>query len=112
MAGILVFVETKDGKVKKVSREALSIGRKLAEAAGGDLIAFAGDRAAADDAGRAGAKKLYVANLGAYLPETYAAAMKQVIDDAQPSEHGVRAFRVVACNEHCEPPKDEGDSCP
>jgi electron transfer flavoprotein alpha subunit len=85
MPGILVFVETKDGKVKKVSREALSIGRKLAEAAGGDLIAFAGDRAAADDAGRYGAKKLYAANLGPYLPETYAAAMKQVIDDAQPS---------------------------
>jgi len=85
MAGILVFLETKDGKVKKVSREALSIGRKLAEAAGGDLVAFASDKAAADDAGRAGAKKLYVADLGPYLPETYAAAMKQVIDDAQPS---------------------------
>src|SRR5207244_4132528 len=78
-------LDTKDGKMKRVSREALTIGRKLAEAAGGDLMAFAGDRAAADDAGRYGAKRLFVANIGPYLTETYAAAMKQVIDDAQPS---------------------------
>ena len=85
MAGVLVFLETKDSRIKKVSREALAIGRKLAEAAGVDLIAFAADRGAADDAGRAGAKKLYVANIGPYLPETYAAALKQVVDDAKPS---------------------------
>ncbi len=85
MSGVLVFCETKDGKIKKVSREALSIGRKLAEAAGGDLIAFASDGAAADDAGRYGAKTLYVAAIGPYLPESYAAAMKQVIAQAQPS---------------------------
>src|SRR5207244_2875054 len=78
-------LDTKDGKMKRVSREALTIGRKLAAAAGGDLMAFAVDRAAADDAGRYGAKRLFVANIGPYLPETYAAAMKQVIDDAQPS---------------------------
>ena len=47
MAGVLVFTEIKDGKLKKASREALSIGRKLAEAAGGDLVAFASDAAAA-----------------------------------------------------------------
>jgi hypothetical protein len=34
------------------------------------------------------------------------------IDDAKPTQHGVRGFRVVACNEQCEPPQDEGDSCP
>src|SRR5205823_5954583 len=32
-----------------------------------------------------GAKKVYVANLGDYLTETYAAAMKQVCDDVKPS---------------------------
>jgi electron transfer flavoprotein alpha subunit len=85
MAGVLVFCETKDGTIKKVSREALSIGRKLAEVAGGDLVGFASDRAAADDAGRYGVKKLYVADIGHYLPETYAAAMKQVIEQTQPS---------------------------
>jgi electron transfer flavoprotein alpha subunit len=84
MAGVLVFLETKDGKIKKVSREALSIGRKLADAAGGELMAF-GDRTVADEAGRYGAKKLYVANLGDYLPETYATAVKQVVDSAQPT---------------------------
>jgi electron transfer flavoprotein alpha subunit len=39
MAGVLVFIETRDGKIKKVSREALSIGRKLAEA---DIIVSGG----------------------------------------------------------------------
>jgi len=34
------------------------------------------------------------------------------IDDAKPTEHGVRGFHVVACKEQCEPPKDEGDTCP
>ena len=64
MAGVLVFTESKDGKLKKVSREALTIGRKLAEAAGGDLIAFATDKTAAGDAGKYGAKKVYVADAG------------------------------------------------
>ena len=77
MAGVLVFLETKDGKIKKVSREALSIARKLNA---GDVIAFAAERVDVS-----GATKLYVADLGPYLPESYAAAMKQVIDDAKPS---------------------------
>ena len=85
MAGVLVFLETNDGKIKKVSREALSLGRKLAAAAGGDLLAFASERAAADDAGKYGAKKLFVANIGPYLAETCAAALERVIADAQPS---------------------------
>jgi electron transfer flavoprotein alpha subunit len=85
MAGVLVFCEIQNGKLKKTSREALTIGRKLAEAAGGELVAFASDAAAADDAGRFGAKKLYVASLDVYTTEPYAAALKQVIDDVQPS---------------------------
>jgi electron transfer flavoprotein alpha subunit len=85
MAGVLVVCEVKDGKLKKVSREALSIGRKLAEAAGGDLVAFANDRGAAEEAGRYGAKKLYVAALPDYSTEQYSAAVKQVVDDAKPS---------------------------
>jgi electron transfer flavoprotein alpha subunit len=85
MAGVLVVCEVKDGKLKKVSREALSIGRKLAEAAGGDLAAFANDGGGADEAGRYGAKKLYVAALPDYSTEQYSAAVKQVVDDAKPS---------------------------
>jgi electron transfer flavoprotein alpha subunit len=85
MAGVLVFTEVKDGKLRKASREALSIGRKLAEAAGGDLLAFATDAAAAGEAGRYGAKKLYVANAGDYTTHAYAAALTQAVKDAQPA---------------------------
>lgn len=79
---VLVFCEVLDGKLKKASREALSVGRKLAEAAGGDLVAFANDRAAAGDAGRYGAKKLYVTSAGDYNTETYTAAMQAAIGQA------------------------------
>jgi electron transfer flavoprotein alpha subunit len=82
---VLVFTEITDGKLKKASREALSIGRKLAEAAGGDLVAFATDAAAAEAAGKLGASKLYVQDLGPYLTETYTAALTQVVKDVQPS---------------------------
>ncbi len=85
MPGVLVFTEIKDGKLKKASREALSIGRKLAEAAGGDLVAFASDAAAAADAGRYGAKKVYVADLGHYSTEPYTAALAQAVSEVQPS---------------------------
>jgi electron transfer flavoprotein alpha subunit len=85
MPGVLVFTELKDGKLKKASREALSIGRKLAEAAGGDLVAFASDAAAAEEAGRHGAKKVYVAAIPVYTTEAYTAALTQVVKDVQPS---------------------------
>ena len=85
MAGVLVFCETKDGKLKKISREALSIGRKLAEQAGGDLAAMANDAAVAEEAGKYGAKKLYAAKLDAYTTEVYAAALAETIGQAQPS---------------------------
>jgi electron transfer flavoprotein alpha subunit len=84
MSGVLVFCETKDGKLKKVSREALTIGRKLAEAAGGDVTAFANDRAVAEEAGKFGAKKLFVAP-EQYTTEGYTNAMKSACDQAQPA---------------------------
>ena len=43
MAGILVYCELKDGRLKKTSREAISIARKLAAAAGGEVTALAVD---------------------------------------------------------------------
>ena len=82
---VLVFTEIKDGKLKKASREALTIGRKLAESAGGDLVAFGADAAAAAEAGRYGAKKLYVASLGPYTTEAWTAALTQIVKDVQPS---------------------------
>jgi electron transfer flavoprotein alpha subunit len=85
MPGVLVFCEVQDGKLKKASREALSIGRKLAEAAGGELTAFASDKSAADDAGRYGAKKLFVGGAGGYSTETSTAAMQAAIAQASPS---------------------------
>jgi len=85
MAGVLVFCEVKDGKIKKASREALSIGRKLAENAGGDLVALANDKSVADEAGRYGAKKLYATNISDYSTEAYTSALKQVCDEVKPS---------------------------
>lgn len=85
MPGVLVFTEIKDGKLKKASREALSIGRKIAAAAGGDLVAFASDAAAAEEAGRYGAKKLYVASAGPYSTEPYTDAVAQAVAAAQPA---------------------------
>jgi electron transfer flavoprotein alpha subunit len=72
MATTLVFLESKDGKIRKPSLEALSIARK-----GGDVVAFATDRAVAEQAGKFGAKKVFVAAVGPYLTEPYTAAMQQ-----------------------------------
>lgn len=85
MPGVLVVTEIKDGKLKKVSREALTVGRKLAEAMGGDLVAFAAETAVAEEAGRYGAKKLFVAALDAYTTEAWTTAVTQVANDVQPA---------------------------
>jgi electron transfer flavoprotein alpha subunit len=85
MSGVLVFTESKEGKLKKASREALTIGRKLAEAAGGDLIAFANDTASAEEAGKYGAKKVYVGGAGQYTTELFAADLVQVVKETQPA---------------------------
>ena len=85
MAGVLVYCEVKDGKLKKTSRETLSIGSKLAAKTGGDLVAFATDGSVAAEAGKYGAKKLYVAAAGPYLTQTYTAALAGVVKDVQPS---------------------------
>ncbi len=85
MAGVLVFCEVSNGRIKKASREALTIGRKLADAAGGDLVAFAFDQAVVVDAGRHGAKKLYVAPLAGYVTEEATAALHEACQHAQPS---------------------------
>jgi electron transfer flavoprotein alpha subunit len=91
MPGVLVVCEFKDGKLKKTSREALTIGSKLAAAAGGELVALAGGADAASlaaEAGRFGAKKLYAladASLDAYSTESATAAVKQVVDDVKPA---------------------------
>ncbi len=85
MPGVLVFCESNDGKLKKVSREALSIGRKLAAAEGSDLVAFSNDASVAAEAGKYGAKRLHVAKLEGYTTESFTTALKQVVDDVKPS---------------------------
>ena len=82
MAGVLVFCEVKDGKLKKASREALSAARKLGA---GDVAAFATDSAIASDAGAYGAKKLFAASIGPYETEIYTSALEQAIKEMQPS---------------------------
>ncbi|MGZ4808847.1 MAG: electron transfer flavoprotein subunit alpha/FixB family protein [Thermoanaerobaculia bacterium] len=90
MPGVLVFCEVKDGRLKKASREALSVGRKLAAAVGGDLAAFAAGSSTASvasDAGQFGAKKLYAATnatLEAYSTELYAATLYTAVQQATP----------------------------
>jgi electron transfer flavoprotein alpha subunit len=88
---VLVFCEIKDGKLKKASREALSIGRKLAATAGGDVVAFAagsGAPAMAADAGKFGATKVLAAAnaaLDAYGTEAYAGALEAAVKQVQPA---------------------------
>ncbi|HEU4522604.1 MAG TPA: electron transfer flavoprotein subunit alpha/FixB family protein [Thermoanaerobaculia bacterium] len=65
MAGILVYCESKDGKVKKTSREAVAIARKLSAATGGDVVALAVD--------------------ASYNTEIHAAALEAAIKERQPS---------------------------
>ena len=91
MPGVLVFCELKDGRLKKVSKEALSVGRKLAEKTGGDLVAFvAGSNsgAAAAEVGKFGAKKIFSAGdaaLDTYTTESYTGLLAQAVKDASPS---------------------------
>ena len=90
MSCVLVFCEVREGKVKKASLEALSIGKKIASAAGVPLYGFAGGASAAqaaEAAGKAGAEKLYVAadaQLDNYSYETYTAAAKQAASELAP----------------------------
>jgi electron transfer flavoprotein alpha subunit len=84
MPGVLVVTESTDGKLKKTSRQILSIGSKLAAEAVSDMGGMVTDAASAEEAGRYGAKKAYVADLGPYDTETYTAAVVQVIQEMQP----------------------------
>lgn len=84
MAPVLVVLEVKDGKLKKASREALSAARRLAGAAGGDVYAFASEGSVAAEAGRYGAVRLLVAEVGSYSTESWTAAVVQAVSEHQP----------------------------
>ena len=90
MADVLVICEWKDGSLKKASREALTIGKKLADQAGGALVAFAGGKGAgalAEETGKLGATKLLIADdaqLDTYSTEPAAASVKMAVDNVNP----------------------------
>ncbi len=87
MAGILVFVEQRDGEIRKASHQAISEAKRQ----GGMVIAVlpgSGVGDAAAGLGAWGADKVFVAddaNLGLYSAEGYAEAVAKAVEQAQPS---------------------------
>ncbi len=90
MAGILVFIEQRDGTIRKGSLEALSEARRHASAAGLTVAAVLVGSGVADQAaelGRYGAQTVYVAddpNLKLYSAEGYAEAVVAAAKDLDP----------------------------
>ncbi len=91
MAGILVFVEQRNGEIRKASLQALSEAKRQAAAAGWSVSAVlpgSGVGDAAAGLGAWGADKVYVAddpNLLRYSAEGYAEAVAKAVESAQPS---------------------------
>ncbi len=90
MPGILVFVEQREGKLKKPGREALSEGRRIADKTGAELTALLiGDSLSGLDAevARLGADVILMAKdarLAHYAPEAYARAATQAVRQIDP----------------------------
>jgi electron transfer flavoprotein alpha subunit len=82
MANVLAVCEQKDGSVRKVSREVVAAGRRLADALGGTVDALVlgapGVDAAGAELGEAGAGRVLVAedaSFALYAPDGYAATV-------------------------------------
>jgi electron transfer flavoprotein alpha subunit len=89
MPTILVLCESKSGKLKAVSREAVSAAKKIAQAVGADVTAVILGPAAADAAslGAFGASKvIHVSNpeLASYSTEGYAQAAAELVKSENP----------------------------
>jgi electron transfer flavoprotein alpha subunit len=90
MAGILVFIEQRDGAIRKGSLEALSEARRQATNAGWEVAAVlpgSGIASAAADLGSYGASKVFVAddaNLKLYSAEGYAQAVAVAAKKMEP----------------------------
>jgi electron transfer flavoprotein alpha subunit len=90
MAGILVFIEQRNGSLRKASLEALSEAKRLASAASLPINAVLvghgiGTRAA--ELGKYGAGKVFVADeekLARYSAEGYAAAVRAAVEKCEP----------------------------
>ncbi|MCM3876938.1 MAG: electron transfer flavoprotein subunit alpha/FixB family protein, partial [Thermoanaerobaculia bacterium] len=81
MSNVLVFIEQRDGKIRKSSLEALTLGRTLAGKTGGALgavVAGAGIGSLASELAAYGAAKVFVVDrpeLQLFSSEGYAAAL-------------------------------------
>ncbi len=90
MAGILVFVEQRDGEIRKASLQAISQAKREG-GAGGPVTAVlpgSGIAGAAAGLGTWGADKIFVAddpNLALYSAEGYAEVVAKAVEQAQPS---------------------------
>ena len=86
--GILVFIEEREGKVKKTSLEVLSAARKLAESLQESVIALrAGAGESSVDLAHYGADKVISAQhelLNSYSTEGYCETVAQVVQKEQP----------------------------
>ena len=91
MSNVLVFIEQRDGKIRKASLEALTLGRTLAGKTGGALgaaIAGSGIGGLAPELAAWGAAKVFVADapeLAAYSSEGYTAALDAAVAAFSPS---------------------------
>jgi electron transfer flavoprotein alpha subunit len=91
MAGILVFVEQRNGEIHAASLQAVSEARRLASGPGWPVAAVlpgAGVAGVAPSLGGYGAQTVYLADdpgLGLYSAEGYAAAVVKTVEQAQPT---------------------------
>jgi electron transfer flavoprotein alpha subunit len=91
MAGFLVFIEQRNGNIRKASLESLSEARRLAGAAGlpvNAVLVGHGIAAKAAELGAYGAATVFVADeegLARYSPEGYAAAVKAAAEKSEPT---------------------------
>jgi electron transfer flavoprotein alpha subunit len=87
---IVVFAESRDGKLRRASLEAVSEARRLADAVSGAVEAVvvgAGVKAHADELASYGAERVHAfddASLGAYATETWSRALSQVVEAVKP----------------------------
>jgi electron transfer flavoprotein alpha subunit len=88
MAGILVFVEQRNGQIRAASLQAVSQARRLAAGAVSAVLPGSGIAGAAASLGAYGASKVFVAddpNLALYSAEGYAEVVAKACEQAQPS---------------------------
>ncbi len=90
MAGVWVIAEQRDGALRKISFEAASAAKKVADAMGTDVTAVvlgSGMEAACKDLGKYGAKKVLYADDAAYATYTtdaYSQALAELIKGGSP----------------------------